>query len=300
MRLLHTPRKPSNIFPENEQIVRSIVTSTIGSYSLRFVGEYTQAVEALEATRRTAREAGNHYLELRRADDAIRRGLLSRPTASVVQFRPGGAAVVHAVQRANAAVGKLGAQRIGSTFIMSGTIWRPPKSIPALAVDLGPKWGDPIDMTHTFLLLSHIKIAEKRFNRRSTCVRERGRSHPVSHVVTRSGQLREGREDARYLFKQGDLEAVVRWAQDSGISATDEISLYRTNQYQTWARVYLATEKYEEALQLLIRLQERVEAAGRTRSLIQTLVLRALAHQAMNDTSPGAERAETGPHPDPT
>jgi LuxR family maltose regulon positive regulatory protein len=152
-----------------------------------------------------------------------------------------------------------------------------------MARDLGQKWGDPFDLIHMFFLMADIKIAVGDFTGAQHAF-EKGeevlRSHEVSPGLIDWGQA----ACARYWLKRDNLEAAIRWGQDSGISATDEILLNRTNQYRTRARVYLATEKYEAALELLNRLQERVEAAGRTRSLLQTLVLRGLAHQALKDT----------------
>ena len=61
---LASARKALELLPENEGMVRGIVTTAMG-YFLRFVGEYTQAEAALETARRAARESGNRYLELR-------------------------------------------------------------------------------------------------------------------------------------------------------------------------------------------------------------------------------------------
>jgi LuxR family maltose regulon positive regulatory protein len=153
-----------------------------------------------------------------------------------------------------------------------------------LALDLGPKWGEPIELTHMFLLLSQIKMAKRDFAGAKRAF-EKGEEVIRSHAVSPGLVNWVRAQQARYWLKLGDIESAVQWVQDSGISAEDEISSFRTSQYRARARVYLATRRYGEALQLLLRLQEHIEAAGRTRSLIQTLVLRALAHQALNDTS---------------
>jgi LuxR family maltose regulon positive regulatory protein len=274
-------QKALEYLPENEQIVRSIVTSTIGS-SLRFVGEHTQAVEALEATRQKAQEAGNHYLEL-----------YAVTTLSAVAYYQG---QLH--QSCKFAQEALQLSTLPSGQMLPSTSWalkglglihyewndlEAAEKYTQLAVDRGPKWGEPIELTHMYLLLSQIKIA-KRDLAGAKYAFEKGEEVIRSHTVSPGLVNWVKAQQARYWLKLGNMEAAVRWVQDSGISTEDEISLFRTTQYRNRARVYLATEKYAEALHLLIRLQERVEAAGRTRSLIQTLILRALAHQAMNDT----------------
>jgi LuxR family maltose regulon positive regulatory protein len=274
-------QKALEYLPENEQIVRSIVTSAIGRF-LRLVGDYTQAVQALEATRQTAQEVGNHYLEL-----------YALTTLSAVAYYQG---QLH--QSCNFAREALQLSTLLGGHMLPSTSWalkglgliyyewndlEAAEKYTQLAVDLGPKWGDPIELTHMFLLLSQIKIAKRDLTGAQHAF-EKGEAVIQSHAVSPGLVNWVKAQKARYWLKLGNMEAAVRWAQDSRISTEDEISLFRTSQYRTRARVYLATEKYEEALQLLIRLQERVEAAGRIRSLIQALVLRALAHQAMNDT----------------
>jgi LuxR family maltose regulon positive regulatory protein len=267
--------------PEDEQIARSIVASTIGS-SLRFVGEYTQALEALEATRQKAREAGNHYLEL-----------YALTTLSAVAYYQG---QLHQSCRFAQEALQMSTQPSGQ--MLPSTSWalkglglihyewndlEAAEEYTQLAVDLGPKWGEPIELTHMLLLLSQIKLAKRDLAGAKDAF-EKGEEVIQSHSVSPGLVNWVKAQQARYWLKLGDTEAAVQWVQDSGLSTEDEISSFRMSQYRNRARVYLATGKYEKALRLLIRLQEHVEAAGRTRSLIQTLVLRALAHQALNDT----------------
>ncbi len=267
--------------PENEQIVRSIVTSTIGS-SLRFVEESTQAVEALEATRRKAQEAGNHYLEL-----------YALTTLSAVAYYQG---QLH--QSCRFAQEALQLSTLPSGQMLPSTSWafkglgfihyewndlEAAEKYIQLALDLGPKWGEPFELAHMLLQLSQIKIA-KRDLAGAKHAFEKGEEVIQSHAMSPGLANWLQAQKVRYWLRLGNMKAAVQWAQDSRISTEDEISLFQTSQYRNQARVYLATERYEEALQLLIRLLRRVETAGRTRSFIQTLVLQALAHQAMNDT----------------
>jgi LuxR family maltose regulon positive regulatory protein len=273
-------QKAFEYLPENEQIVRSIVISTIGS-SLRFVEEYTQAVEALDATRRTARRVGNHYLEL-----------YALTTLSAVAYYQG-----HLHQSCKLAQDALNLSTLPSGQMQPSASWalkglglihyewndlEAAEKFTQMAVDLGPKWGEAIELTHMFLLLSHIKIAKRDLTSAQHAF-EKGEEVIQTRAVSQGLVNWMKAQKARFWLKLGNLEAADQWAQDSGISATNKISLVRVNQYRTWARICLATEQFEPALELLTRLQERVEAAGHTRSLIQTLILRALAFEAMND-----------------
>ncbi len=89
---------------------------------------------------------------------------------------------------------------------------------------------------------------------------------------------------ARLALMQGDLAAAVRWAEASGLSTEDDPCYPREREYLTFARVRIAQGHWElagpflaEALRLLERMQADAEAKARLDSLLEILVLRALA-----------------------
>ncbi len=86
---------------------------------------------------------------------------------------------------------------------------------------------------------------------------------------------------------QGNLAAAVRWTEASGLSASDELAYPREREYLTFARVRIeegredpAGLRLEEALRLLERLRESAEAKARTGSVLEILILQALAFSA--------------------
>jgi LuxR family maltose regulon positive regulatory protein len=86
---------------------------------------------------------------------------------------------------------------------------------------------------------------------------------------------------------QGNLAAAVRWTEASGLSAEDELAYPREREYLTFARVRIeegredpAGLRMEEALRLLERLRESAEAKARTGSVLEILILQALAFSA--------------------
>jgi LuxR family maltose regulon positive regulatory protein len=89
---------------------------------------------------------------------------------------------------------------------------------------------------------------------------------------------------ARLWVMKGDLRAAERWAQERGLSVEDEFvySLESELEYATLARLLIAQSKPEEALKLLQRLLEAAEAGGRGRTVIEVLVLKALAMRGQN------------------
>jgi LuxR family transcriptional regulator, maltose regulon positive regulatory protein len=86
---------------------------------------------------------------------------------------------------------------------------------------------------------------------------------------------------------QGNLAAAIGWAETSGVSAWDGLSYPREQEYLTLARVRIAQGREQptglflsEAVVLLERIGEGAEAKGRMRSVLEVLLLRALALQA--------------------
>ena len=98
---------------------------------------------------------------------------------------------------------------------------------------------------------------------------------------------------ARVWAAQARLGEALGWAREQGLSADDDLSYLREFEHITLARVLLArqeTERAERSVQEAARLLERLllaaEEGGRTGSVIEILVLRALAHQARGTSRP--------------
>ncbi len=95
---------------------------------------------------------------------------------------------------------------------------------------------------------------------------------------------------AQVELAQGNLAAAIGWAETSGLSARDELSYPHEQEYLTLARVRIAQGREDptgpflsEALALLERLGEDAEAKRRMRSVLEVLLLRALALEAQGD-----------------
>lgn len=95
---------------------------------------------------------------------------------------------------------------------------------------------------------------------------------------------------AQVELAQGNLAAAIRWAEASSLTIRDELRYQREREYLTLARVRIAQGRQQltgpfllEALMLLERLLEDAEAKMRLRSVLEVLLLRALAQQAQGD-----------------
>ncbi len=108
----------------------------------------------------------------------------------------------------------------------------------------------------------------------------------VPHLIARGAAVRAQVELAR-----GNLAAAIHWADTSGLSPFDAPLDYpREQEYLTLARVRIAQGRetptgpfLSEALVVLERLFEDAEAKMRMRSVLEVLLLRALALQAQGD-----------------
>ncbi len=94
----------------------------------------------------------------------------------------------------------------------------------------------------------------------------------------------------RVWLAQGRLGEALDWARARGLAVEDELSYVREFEHITLARVLLARYTSDhgdgslhEALGLLERLLQAAEEGERTGSVIEILVVQALAHQAHGD-----------------
>jgi LuxR family maltose regulon positive regulatory protein len=97
---------------------------------------------------------------------------------------------------------------------------------------------------------------------------------------------------AQLALRHGDLSAAVRWADSSGLDCTHSVHYPDEPAYLTLARVYIAMGRADStsspsqvALELLNRLLVAAEAGARAESIIEILVVRALAMQALDNLS---------------
>jgi LuxR family transcriptional regulator, maltose regulon positive regulatory protein len=92
---------------------------------------------------------------------------------------------------------------------------------------------------------------------------------------------------ARVWIRQGKLTEAAGWAHAQGLSPADDLSYLREFEHLTLARLLIArhkTDRVDDALRaalgLLERLLQAAEVGNRTGSVIEILLLQALAHHA--------------------
>jgi LuxR family maltose regulon positive regulatory protein len=94
----------------------------------------------------------------------------------------------------------------------------------------------------------------------------------------------------RVWVRQGRLAEAQGWARERGLSVDNDLSYLREFEHITLARVLIAQHKSDradrtilEAMELLDRLLKAAEEGGRMGSVLEILILQALAHQAQGN-----------------
>jgi len=91
---------------------------------------------------------------------------------------------------------------------------------------------------------------------------------------------------ARIRLAKGDVHGAMEWASTARLSVDDTLSYLREFEHITFARLILGRH---EAVRLLDRLASAAEAGGRIGSLIEILVLLALAQHALGNLRPALD-----------
>jgi LuxR family maltose regulon positive regulatory protein len=95
---------------------------------------------------------------------------------------------------------------------------------------------------------------------------------------------------ARVWVMQGEVDAALGWAREHSLSSDDALSYVREFEHVTLARTLMANQTKDrasrsmlEATTFLARLLAAAEEGQRSRSVIEILILQALAHQTLAD-----------------
>jgi LuxR family maltose regulon positive regulatory protein len=90
---------------------------------------------------------------------------------------------------------------------------------------------------------------------------------------------------ARVLVRQGRTDEALGWVREHGLAVDDDLSYVHEYEHITLARVLLACGSAIQAEGLLDRLLQAAEHGGRVGSVIEILVLEALAYQTRGETA---------------
>jgi LuxR family transcriptional regulator, maltose regulon positive regulatory protein len=153
--------------------------------------------------------------------------------------------------------------------------------------DLGERSGIPQNRYRWYVAMARIQEAQGDLDGALDLLHEAARLYmrdffpyvrPVAALVT------------RVWVAQGRVGEALGWAREQDLEASDDLSYLREFEHITLARLLLARYKSNradrsilEAMGLLERLLQAAEEGKRTGSVIEILVLQALAHQTQGD-----------------
>ncbi len=116
----------------------------------------------------------------------------------------------------------------------------------------------------------------------------------LAELLSRPGDVRPIISQAmgyrvRWWLARDELAAADRWMEQEGLDGDVELDIARPVAHILFARALIAHRRYDDALSVVDRLLEAVEAGGPTGWLIEVLALKALATQAQGDESRATE-----------
>lgn len=93
-------------------------------------------------------------------------------------------------------------------------------------------------------------------------------------------------------LKRGEFSTGNSWAESSGLNSDDEPTYQNELELLTFARLLMATDKADQALPLLSRLQHLAESHSRQRNAVEVMILQALAHHTGGNEAKAIETLE--------
>ena len=152
--------------------------------------------------------------------------------------------------------------------------------------ELGEQAAFPRWSFRWFLAQARIKFAQGNLEGALDALNEAERNYvrgPVPDVHPIAAQR------ARVWVAQGSLAKAQNWVREQDLSAGDDLSYLREFEHITLARIFIAHYRNTgeecsilDALELLKRILDAAEDDGRMGSVIEILVLQALAHEAQD------------------
>ena len=150
------------------------------------------------------------------------------------------------------------------------------------AVESWRMWGLLDGLALAYLYLAAVLQAQNKLPEADLAL-ERGFQVVHGHVLEPRLAPRLGARRARLWVMQGKLEDARRWAATRGLSEEVTSDLDAEAEYVVLVRIHLAEGRVDEATRLLSRLEATMESAGWHGSLVEVLVLRAVALDRQGD-----------------
>ncbi|HSM72586.1 MAG TPA: LuxR C-terminal-related transcriptional regulator, partial [Anaerolineales bacterium] len=158
------------------------------------------------------------------------------------------------------------------------------------ALEITQKWGSGFRLVYVNLAIALQAVSQDQESMRAI---QKAETMAAEESEFWLADIRSVR--ALLWLDQGNMSAAFRWAQESGLSAEDEIPFSQQRLYLTLAQVLLAQGQngdraaLDKALHLLSRLQVLFSNSNAQAYLLQVLIFKALVFQAHGKTKEAQE-----------
>jgi LuxR family maltose regulon positive regulatory protein len=271
---------------------RSLATDSLGmGYTL--AGDYPAAMQAFEQVVDISMQSDNVMMTLMALTNlAGLRYMQGQLRAAISTCR-------RVVEMATRRIGR-GTPMLGKTLFNLGEMLREQGDLDAALAALDEAASmmetfSEVGLSLAYLAISRIYMVRQDWQTAQSYL-ERARRRAQENSATWMDERLVAVTQARYWIAHGELDAAAQWARQLGLldRTPDEIfhqveqnaSIRELLQGEiiTLARLYLAQQKLEPALEMLSFLQEQVEKRGQLRRVIEVLALKALALEKVGDS----------------
>ncbi len=281
------------LLPQDDHLARGFATSLLGSV-LRWSGELS-AAEELSMTAIAMREAGD---DRRLSADAfcdlaalqITKGQLRQATATCH------AALLAANQETHltdhASVAGFAHARM-SAVLLEGNDLENALAHARRGIELAARWGWADALVFGYGYLASALQASGDTQAALVAVRQ-GRD--IAGTLSSWLEAQMAAQEAELLLEQGKIAQAWRWAEASGLHATDIVAFQDGDLYLTLAKILISYGHQrrsgswvQQGLELLERLLAMADAAGASGRVIQILVAKAIALQTEGQLEPALD-----------
>ena len=268
--------------PEQDSPIRGALTLGLGT-AAALSGQVYQAVELLDQAIQESRRNHQAILQL------VATGMLAQAYESLGQLDQ--AARLHQqviALEADPVMGKL--PLIGVGYVGLGGIlherlqFDQAEATLQKGMDIGRQWGSPEIQIGGYFSLARLRYTQgdltgalEILDRLEAEFLNAAPLHERDHILAIK---------ARIWLAQGQMAQVNAWAQTCVPDENEVETFDEASQYFVLIRVLLARHAAAKALRRLALLEQNVRANRRTGSLIEILLLRALAHQSLGEIAP--------------
>ena len=284
-------RKSLSLLPEKEQRLRGSIFSLLGS-SLQRMGNFEDARQAYFDAIAASKAAGDWQNTIESygnlAGFYVERG----------QLHEAFSACQEALKYVESSFKMGGRNPVATAYIhfrlstilrhwneLEESLWHAKR-----ALEITQKWGSGFRLVYINLAIALQAVSQDQEAMRAIQKAETMATEESEFWLADVRSVR-----ALLWLDQGNMSAAFRWAQESGISAEDEIPFSQQRLYLTLAQVLLAQGQngdrtaLDKALHLLSRLQVLFSNSNAQAYLLQVLIFKALAFQAHGKTKEAQE-----------